>query len=166
MTSFIDSKPVRKFGVQWFSVVMGTGALASSMFLTSSCFTFFLMFAQIFLFLPIGMFLFFLILWVIMVVYHVEKVKKELHRPIIGNFFPTMPISVIVIGIACNGIGPTLFSSPQIFGWLILLIIFMFKKIDLEHANYGLLNPLTLLNPWRMEGILRNMINENQKYII
>jgi C4-dicarboxylate transporter/malic acid transport protein len=153
MTSFIDSKPVRNFGAQWFSAVMGTGALAISMFLASSRFTFFLMFAQLFLFLSIGMFLFFLILWTIKILYHFKKVKKELHHPIIGNFFPTIPISLIVIGIALNSIGPTLFNSSLIlfntllfvigslgvfiFGWLILSIIFVHKKIDLEHANYG-----------------------------
>ena len=153
MPSFIDSKPIKNFGAQWFSAVMGTDALAISMFLASSSFTILLTFAQIFLILSIGMFLLFLTLWAIRIIYHFKKVKKELRHPIIGNFFPTIPISLIIIGIALNSIGPTLFNSSLIlvntlifvigslgvfiFGWLVLSIFFVHKKIDLEHANYG-----------------------------
>ncbi len=153
MTSFVDRKPIKNFGARWFAAVMGTGALAISMFLASYYFAPFLTFAQAFLLLSIGMFLSFLILLTIRVIFHFEKVKKDLHHPIIGNFFPTLPISLIVIGIALNSIGPTLFNSSLImvntvlfvvgslgvfiFGWLILSINFIHNEIDLEHANYG-----------------------------
>lgn len=153
MNSFINSKPIRNFWPQWFSAIMGTGALAISTFLVSSSFAFFLTFAQIFLFLSIGMFILFLILWIIRIIFHFPKVKKEFHHPIISNFFPTFPISLIVIEIALYNIGPTLFNSSLIFvnsiifilgslgvfifGWFILSNIFINKQIDLKHANYG-----------------------------
>jgi len=148
------SKKIGNFGPQWFSAVMGTGAVAISMHLASKQFLPFLLVSQIFLAITIAMFFLFIGPWVIRFFKYSEKVKKEWKHPVKGNFFPTMPISLIIIGIALDKIGPTLFSSSIIhtvntllffigsigiflFGWIILSIIFVNKETDVKHANYG-----------------------------
>lgn len=148
------STKIENFGPQWFSAVMGTGAVAISMHLASKQFLPFLLASQMFLAITIAMFLLFIGPWVIRFFKYSEKVKKEWKHPVKGNFFPTMPISLIIIGIALDKIGPTLFSTSSIhtvntllffigsigiflFGWITLSIIFVNKKTDVKHANYG-----------------------------
>lgn len=148
------NKTVENFGPHWFSAVMGTGAVAISMHLASKQFSSFLLVSQLFLAITTIMFLLFIGPWTIRFFKHYEKVRKEWKHPIKGNFFPTMPISLIVIGIALEKIGPTLFPSSFVlsvntllffigsigiflFGWIILSTIFVNKKTDVKHANYG-----------------------------
>lgn len=145
---------IKNFGPQWFSAVMGTGALSISMSVSSEHFAPFLFLSQFFLLFSIGMFIVFIIPWVIRFFTNFNNVKKDLFHPVLGNFFPTMPISLVVIGIAIERVGPSMFDVSVvntislylfligsigifIFGWIILSIIFTNKKIKLEHANYG-----------------------------
>ena len=145
---------IKNFGPQWFSAVMGTGALSISMNIASEYYTPFLYISQFFLLFSIIMFLVFIVPWTSRFFTNYNDVKKDLFHPVLGNFFPTMPISLVIIGIAIDRVGPSIMDGSVvntislylfiigsigifIFGWMILSIIFTHKKIKLEHANYG-----------------------------
>ena len=128
---------------------MSTGAAVISMHLASKQFSPLLLISQIFLVIAITMFLLFMVLWTIRLFKYSRKVKKEWKHLAKGIFFPTMPISLIVIGIAPEKISPTLFPSLIIypvntlllfvgiigfflFGWITLSILFVNKKTDVK----------------------------------
>ncbi|RLF58817.1 MAG: C4-dicarboxylate transporter, partial [Thermoplasmata archaeon] len=145
---------IKNFGPQWFSAVMGTGALSISMNIASDYYSPFSYISQFFLLFSIIMFLVFIVPWTSRFITNYNDVKKDLFHPVLGNFFPTMPISLVIIGIALDRVGPSIIDISVvntislylfiigsigifIFGWMILSIIFTHKKIKLEHANYG-----------------------------
>jgi|GEM_PF-6117464 len=133
----------------FFSGNMGTGTVAISMHLASKQFSPLFLISQIFLVIAITIFLLFMVPWTIRFFKYSKKVKKEWEHLAKGIFFPTMPISLIVIGIAPEKISPTLFPSLIIypvntlllfvgiigfflFGWITLSILFVNKKTDVK----------------------------------
>ena len=88
------------FAPGWFASVMGTAVTAVALFV----FRQFVPFAhelQVF-FLSAAVLLFFILLipWGIRWFQHPEAVRRDLKHPVSAAFFPTMPISMLVIGIA------------------------------------------------------------------
>ncbi len=110
--------------------------------------------SQILLFLTMVMFAVYIVPWSIRFFKYPHEVKEDLQHPIRGQFFPTMPISLIVIGIGLAKTGPTLFSISglrepctalffagtvgiYIFGFILVPIMFRSKDIEVGHGVYA-----------------------------
>ncbi|MBT3711809.1 MAG: hypothetical protein HOG15_00475, partial [Anaerolineae bacterium] len=111
-----------------------------------------------FLSLSVLMFVIIFIPWILRWFLHFDQVKADLHHPVFAAFYPTMPISLIIIGLALEKAGH-LFLPEEIllptlqFLWLtgtagiayfaltILNINFMKPGVDLKIANMGWLIP-------------------------
>lgn len=148
---------IKNFGPEWGAAVMGTAAICITMQLSSEVarpFSSLLYVGMGFYFLAITMFIAFSILWVLRVFMYPEEIKKDLRHPLRGNFFPTIPISLVLAGTGTNKLGPMLFGSVLashislvffvlgslgifIFGYLLIKIQFISKEINLEHANFA-----------------------------
>jgi len=153
----IFKKIVKNFGPEWGAAVMGTAAICITMQLSSEVarpFSFLLYVGLGFYLLATVMFVTFLIPWTLRFFMYPEEIKKDLHHPIRGNFFPTMPISFILAGTGTNKLGPMLFGpwfayhlsivffflgavGIFTFGYLLIRIQFLNKDVRLEHANFS-----------------------------
>jgi C4-dicarboxylate transporter/malic acid transport protein len=147
---------IKHFGPQWFGSTMGTGALIISMAMVSEKLnsTPILRISQIYLFLTLLMFAVYIVPWTIRFFKYPREVNQDLNHPIKGQFFPTMPISLIVIGIGLAKVGPTLFSVSSlrgpctalffagtagiyIFGFILVPIMHKSKEVELGHGVYA-----------------------------
>jgi len=110
--------------------------------------------SQVWLFLTVVMFAVYIVPWTIRFFKYPHEVNEDLNNPIKGQFFPTMPISLIVIGIGLAKVGPTLFSISSlrwpctalffagtvgiyIFGFILVLILYRSKEVQLEHGVHA-----------------------------
>jgi C4-dicarboxylate transporter/malic acid transport protein len=150
-------KIVKYFGPEWGAAVMGTAALSITMQLSSEVarpFSPLLYVGVGFYLLAIIMFVAFLIPWTLRFFWYPSEVRKDLLNPIRGNFFPTMPISVILAGTGTNKLGPLLFGPTIayslalvfffvgaagifVFGYLLVRNQFLNDDLRLEHANFA-----------------------------
>ena len=150
-------KIVKNFGPEWGAAVMGTAALCITMQLSSEVarpFSALLYVGLGFYLLTTVMLILFLIPWILRFFMYPEDVKKDLHHPIKGNFFPTMPISFILAGTGTNKLGPMLFGPTFsyhlsvvffflgvigifTFGYLLIKIHFLNKEMRLNDANFS-----------------------------
>ena len=148
---------IRYFGPQWFGTVMGTGALAISLALVSERWDSnrpLEVVSQIFLFLTIAMFALYIVPWTIRFFKYPTEVNQDINHLIKGQFFPTMPISLIVIGIALAKIGPTMWSVSSlripiitlfiagtvgifIFGFILVTVMYRSRNVELGHGVYA-----------------------------
>lgn len=149
------NKVVENFGPQWFAPTMGIGALAIALTLVHSytglgaAFTG----AQAFTAVTAILTAVFLVPWTARFFLHPEKVRKALSHPIRSQFFPTMPITLIVLGIAVlnsfpglsqglkGSVGLWLFSlgSIGIFfaGVVLSRILFTNTNIETKHGVFA-----------------------------
>jgi C4-dicarboxylate transporter/malic acid transport protein len=153
----IFKRIVKNFGPEWGAAVMGTAAICITMQLSSEVarpFSFLLYVGLGFYLLATVMFIAFLIPWTLRFFMYPEEIKKDLHHPIRGNFFPTMPICFILAGTGTNKLGPMLFGpwfayhlsmiffflgviGIFTFGFLLVRTQFLNKDIRHEHANFS-----------------------------
>ncbi len=150
------SNVIKYFGPQWFGSTMGTGALIISMALVSEKLnsTPILRISQVWLFLTMVMFALYIVPWTIRFFKYPHEANEDLNHPIKGQFFPTMPISLIVIGIGLAKVGPSIFSVASlqlpilalffagtagiyIFGFILVPIMFRSKEVELGHGVYA-----------------------------
>ncbi len=140
------------FNPAWFAAVMGTAVIPLGIsFLNYSWITSLSFICIVF---SVLVFLLFLAPWTIKFFLYPINVQKDLNHPIASNFFPTMPISLILFSLNLMKF-PTMFFSEQfslklayylwllgsagiyIMGFIILIHIFRHQKINLQHANFG-----------------------------
>lgn len=152
----ISEDVVRHFGPQWFGSVMGTGALAIAFSLVSDYYGIYVLkdVARIFTSLTIVLFVTYLIPWTARFFTHWEQVVADVKHPIRSQFFPTMPISIILIGIdlavTFKGVvsAGTLMPVVAVFffagsagifvaGLSLLLVMFVNKEIGKEHGVFA-----------------------------
>lgn len=99
-------------------------------------------------------FLLFLLPWTAKFFLYPANVRKDLNHPIASNFFPTMPISLILFSLNLLKF-PDLFFSRAVslqlayylwlagtigiylMGFVILIHVFRHQEIKLQHANFG-----------------------------
>jgi len=125
---------VKHFGPEWGAAVMGTAALSITLQLASEVARPF----SALLYVGLGFYLLTTVLFVAFTLrffWFPAEVKKDLHHPVRGNFFPTMPISFILAGTGTNKLGPILFIF--IFGLILLRTQFVKSDVRLEHANFA-----------------------------
>lgn len=149
---------IKNFGPQWFGPTMGTGALIISMAMVSEKLnsTPILRISQAFLVLTMLMFTIYIVPWIIRFFKYPHEINKDLNHPIKGQFFPTMPISLIVLGIGLAKVGPDLFSISDsslrvpclalffagtagiyLFGFILVPILHRSSNVELGHGVYA-----------------------------
>ena len=72
--------------------------------------------SQVWLFLTMVMFAIYIVPWTIRFFKYPHEVNKDLNHLIKGQIFPTMPVSLIVIGIGLAKVGPALCSVSSLRG--------------------------------------------------
>ncbi len=149
-------KRIERFIPSWFSVIMGTGILPIALMLASKWVPIYKPLAKGFFVLSIVLFFIILVPWLLRFFMYPEAVKKDLFHPVLGSFFPTMPISLLTLAVAFLTVGGHISIigenlSVKIATWLfivgtigiiflgliILPIMFTGENIDLKHANFG-----------------------------
>ncbi|MDA3904056.1 MAG: hypothetical protein PF441_11495 [Desulfuromusa sp.] len=140
------------FNPAWFAAVMGTAVIPLAISFLPYFWVKPLSFACI-LFSAV-IFLLFLLPWTAKFVLYPASARKDLNHPIASNFFPTMPIALILFSLNLMKY-PSMFFSEQVslqlayylwllgvtgiyvLGFIILAHIFRHQEIKLQHANFG-----------------------------
>ncbi|QCC51285.1 TDT family transporter [Halapricum salinum] len=144
------------FGPQWFGSTMGTGAVGVALALVAAQFQLdaLVPVAQFFVVLTAAMTVGYTLPWLARMWLYPSRVWADLTHPIRSQFFPTMPITLIVLGL---GIGRTMgdvlpagvleplltglfvAGSAGIFGFGLLVVSIMFTndKIGTEHGVFA-----------------------------
>lgn len=143
---------VENFNPAWFAAVMGTAVIPLAVSFLK--FSWISGISLIFIALSAVLFLIFMVPWTLKFFLYPANIKKDLNHPIASNFFPTMPISLILFSLNLIKF-PTLFFSEQlsiklayylwlmgsagiyIMGFIVLAYIFRHQDINLQHANFG-----------------------------
>lgn len=149
---------VKHFVPGWYASVMGTAVIVVVLFvfratvpLADALQVFFLVLSGIML---VG----YSVPWFLRWIMFPDAVRADLHHPVSASFFPTMPISLIVWGIALEKAGPlmlpheTVFAIMQVlwvagalgiggFALVLLGIYFSRETLHWEAANLGWLIP-------------------------
>lgn len=140
------------FNPAWFAAIMGTAVIPLAIS--------FLKFSWVqplsmgFIVISAIAFLIFLLPWGAKFLLYPASIRKDLNHPIASNFFPTMPISLLLFSLNLLKF-PTMFFSKEVslqiayylwllgsagiylFGFIILTHIFRHQEIKLQHANFG-----------------------------
>ena len=168
---------VEYFGPQWFGSTMGTGALGVALALVATEYSLpaVAMLAQFFVVLTAVLTITFTVPWLVRIVTHPTQVRADLTHPIRSQFFPTMPITLIVLGVGIartmQGIIPEAVLEPLlvglfvagsvgIFGFGLLLVTLMFISDDIatDHGVFAWYIPpvshlvVPLLGFWLVEN--------------
>ncbi len=154
---------VEHFAPGWFASVMGTAATGVAIFALQNFVPFAGALQVIFLALAVVLFGVLLAPWSIRWLKHPQAVRRDLTHPVSAAFFPTMPISLLVIGIALEktplsflpegALWPLLLTlwaigslAILIFALVILTIFFHHTEIRWEASTLGwLIPPVSML---------------------
>jgi len=143
---------IEHFNPAWFAAVMGTAVFPLAISFFDGGWVRPL--AAIGIVISVVMFVAILIPWTLRFFQYPEAVRADLHHPIAASFFPTMPIAIVVIGLAILKFPDLFFPvsvSRDIGFWLwivgsvgIYLVAFLVlpkiyrsDAIELSHANFG-----------------------------
>lgn len=149
---------IRDFAPGWFASVMGTAVISIAFFSFRTMIPFAEVWMLAFLALSVLMFIVILIPWTLRWFLHFDAVQRDLNHPVSAAFFPTMPISLLVIGIALEKADPLFLphaillpllqvlwflgaSGIAIFALVILNTFFFHPNLKWETANLGWLIP-------------------------
>lgn len=142
----------RHLSPAWFASVMGTAVIPLAISFINHPWV--APAAWVFISLSIFMFVVTLIPWTAKFIFYQAEVRKDFNHPIAANFYPTMPISLIILALDFLKF-PNLFFSAEVshalayylwlvgsvgiygMGFYILLQIFRNNGINLVHANFG-----------------------------
>jgi C4-dicarboxylate transporter/malic acid transport protein len=149
---------IRNFVPGWYASVMGTAVIVIDFFIFRDVLPFADAFQLFFLGLSALMLLAITIPWMLRWLLHFDQVRADLTHSVSAAFFPTMPISLIIWGIALEKAGPQFLEKDTVFpiaqalwllgtagiaGFALLILSIQFSKPDLqwENANLGWLIP-------------------------
>ncbi len=115
---------VRHFSPAWFAAVMGTGGFANVLYQWGARLSALRWLAVGLVWLNLLMFILLLIPWTMRWFTHFDRLKEDLHHPVMGNFFVTMPVGVIIIGTNATLMGGAFLGKPLVFlislvAWLV-----------------------------------------------
>lgn len=150
--AFNFNEITRSFNPAWFAAVMGTAVVPLAVSFSSQAFK--PVVATFFFILSAILFLLILVPWTLKFFKFPESIKKDLNHPIAGSFFPTMPISLIIISLDLMKYPELFFTRDTslriafylwligsigiyLMGFIILIYIFRHKEVTLSHANFG-----------------------------
>lgn len=143
---------IKNFNPAWFAAIMGTGILPIAVSFVE--FHFKEIILKIFL---AALFTFFIIIfvpWSLKFIFFFKEIKTNLKNPIISSFFPTMPISLIILSINLLKYPDILFNYHMshsialylwifgaigiyIFSFVITFNIFCNQQVKYTDANFG-----------------------------
>ncbi|GEQ23187.1 MAG: hypothetical protein PWP67_2582 [Clostridium butyricum] len=89
---------IKDFSPAWFTIIMGTGSFANILYLLGDSWKFTHNLGIILASLNTILFILFLYPWITRWFKHFDLLKKDLHHPVTGNFFVTMPLAAIILG--------------------------------------------------------------------
>lgn len=158
MISNSKNKIIRTFSPGWYASVMGTAVIVIAIYVYQSYIPGAKYLQLFFLGLAALMFSLISVPWIWRWFCCFEDIKEDLNHPVSGSFFPTMPISLVVWGIALEKAGPLFLSHEIIHSimrilWILgavgigifalVILSTYFKKSDLKwpQANLGWLIP-------------------------
>lgn len=151
---------IKTFSPAWFAAVMGTGVIPLALSFINIPLS--KIFGQFFIILALVMFTLIIVPWLLKVILHFDEARETLKHPIATNFYPTMPISLLILSLDFIKY-PSLFGEElshilahifwalgtlgiYFFGHLIMLTIFKHKEIQQTHANFSwYIPPVSLL---------------------
>ncbi|XGI83598.1 C4-dicarboxylate transporter [Halorutilales archaeon Cl-col2-1] len=147
---------VKHFGPQWFASTMGIGALGIALglvanFIGSSSL---LTAAQSVTLVTLSLTLVFLVPWSLRLLRYPDEIEKDMSHPIRSQFFPTMPITLLVVGVALQrtlaGTAPDSLLNPVslllfglgtagilYFGLRLTAILFTNTNIETKHGVFA-----------------------------
>lgn len=158
ITKQTKSEIIRNFAPGWFASVMGTAVFVVAIFVFQDAVPLAEAGQLFFLGLSLLMLIAIYIPWILRWVLHFKQTWQDLTHPVSAAFFPTMPISLIIWGIAFEKAGPLFMSEEAILPilqglWLagtagiaffavtILGLHFLKPEIKWQVANLGWLIP-------------------------
>ncbi len=142
--NYLKSDLVQNFAPGWFASVMGTAVAVIAIFVFQHAIPFAKFWQLLFLGLAVLMFIVIYTPWILRWVFYFEQVKDDLNHPVFGAFYPTMPISLIVIGIALAKTGPIFLSEETLLP--ILQILWITGSIGIAYFSLTILN-INFLKP-------------------
>lgn len=140
------------FNPAWFAAVMGTAVIPLALSFLQFSWVAPLSFAC--MVFSVVVFCLFLGPWTAKFFLYPASIRKDFNHPIASNFFPTMPISLILFSLNLMKY-PSMFFTEQlslqlayylwflgatgiyVMGFIILVHIFRHQEIKLQHANFG-----------------------------
>jgi len=140
------------FSPAWFAAVMGTAVITPVLYFLNLPLKELL--AAFFYATAVLFFLAALIPWTAKFFLYPQNVRNDLNHPLAAHFFPTMPISLIILALGLLRY-PDMLFSPEVsrsvafwlwllgslgiylFGYLILIRVFRNQGITPAHANFG-----------------------------
>lgn len=140
------------FSPAWFAAIMGTAVIPLAISFID--FAWIRPLAQGLILFSALVFFLFLLPWTGKFLFYRHNVLKDLNHPIAANFFPTMPISLILFSLNLLKF-PDMFFAPEtslqlalglwllgttgiyVMGFIILMHIFRHQEIKMQHANFG-----------------------------
>ncbi|MGD9909673.1 MAG: C4-dicarboxylate ABC transporter [Candidatus Izemoplasmatales bacterium] len=122
-----NNQLVKQFSPMWFAVSMGIGGFTLVIYQMSSMISFFKIIAIILAVFNLLVFITMLIPWTIRWFSHKESVNQDIKHPVSSNFFITMPVGLMLIGLQMVMIGSPYFG--MIISMNIALIIWFFGVI-------------------------------------
>jgi len=129
---------VKTFAPGWFASVMGTAVIVVALFVFQTVFPFAKALGTFFLFASILLFLVLIVPWTLRWFMYPADVRHDLNHPVSAAFFPTMPISMLIVGIALEKVGAGFL--PEDLLWTILQILWVIGSAGI------LIFALTILN--------------------
>jgi C4-dicarboxylate transporter/malic acid transport protein len=145
---------VRYFHPAWYASVMGTGGLANAVYLFLGKIPFFKFVAEILVWFNIFLFIILIFPWFARWILHFDKLSEDLKHPMLGNFFATMPVGMLVLGANLYLVGQNIFSHELIsiaslvfficgsvliifFTIIILHYAYIREDLSVDHINFS-----------------------------
>jgi len=119
---------VRHFHPAWYASVMGTGGLANAVHLFLGKIPFFEGIAQVLLWFNMALFVILIFPWFARWIWYFDELAEDLKHAMLGNFFATMPVGMLVLGANLYLIGPGMSFSPDFINTA-SLVLFVFSLV-------------------------------------
>jgi C4-dicarboxylate transporter/malic acid transport protein len=94
----VERHPVKHLAPAWFAVIMGTGGLGNILYLWQKEFPIGNLLGTLVAALAALLYFLVLVPWIIRWIYYFDYVLRDLHHPLISNFFVTMPVATTILG--------------------------------------------------------------------
>lgn len=140
MSKHLSTPPniVENFAPGWFASVMGTAVIVVAIFSLHQFVPFAASLQLIFLLLALSLFAALIIPWLLRWVRYPAAVRRDFSNPVSAAFFPTMPISLLIIGLALDKTRLPLISENM--NWAILQGLWIFGAAGIVLFALAILN--------------------------
>lgn len=111
----------------WFAVVMGTGGLANVLYQWQNGFSAGPILGIIFAALADILYIVILVPWIVRWISFFKYAQRDLHHPVVSNFFVTMPVATIIVGTNISTVWSGYFGGALTFilttiAWMIGIV--------------------------------------------